>query len=272
MTRPPAARRHRTPLLLAAAAVLLAPLAALTAAPASATPTTSTAATAATTSAMVTTATSTAYAGTVTLREGSRGPRVRDLQARLAQLDWFHRAPTGYFGPVTARAVRGFQAKRGFRVTGVADARTLDRLRSMTRRPTAAELAGRTNQAGALDRRCRTGRVICVDKTTRTVRWVVDGRVLQTLDARFGGRSTPTREGVFAVQRKSRHHVSSIYGTPMPYAMFFSGGQAVHYSPDFAAVGYAGASHGCVNVRDRAGVARLFDRVRLGDRVVVSWS
>jgi len=43
----------------------------------------------------------------------------------------------------------------------------------------------------------------------------------------------------------------------------------VHYSPDFAANGYNGASHGCVNVRDRAVVAWLFDRVRLGDKVIV---
>ncbi len=47
----------------------------------------------------------------------------------------------------------------------------------------------------------------------------------------------------------------------MPFAMFFSGGQAVHYSSDFAANGYYGASHGCVNVRDYDGVAWLFDQV-----------
>jgi lipoprotein-anchoring transpeptidase ErfK/SrfK len=54
--------------------------------------------------------------------------------------------------------------------------------------------------------------------------------------------------------------------------MFFSRGQAVHYSSDFAARGYAGASHGCVNVRDYDGVRWLFDHVRIGDKVVVYWS
>jgi lipoprotein-anchoring transpeptidase ErfK/SrfK len=68
---------------------------------------------------------------------------------------------------------------------------------------------------------------------------------------------------------KSRDHVSSLYNTSMPYAMFFSGGQAVHYSPDFAANGYNGASHGCVNVRDLAAIQSLFGQVRVGDRVVV---
>ena len=48
----------------------------------------------------------------------------------------------------------------------------------------------------------------------------------------------------------------------MPFAMFFSGGQAVHYSSDFAARGYAGATHGCVNVRDLAGIRWLFDQVQ----------
>jgi lipoprotein-anchoring transpeptidase ErfK/SrfK len=58
----------------------------------------------------------------------------------------------------------------------------------------------------------------------------------------------------------------------MPFAMFFSGGQAVHYSSDFAARGYLGASHGCVNVRDYAGIQWLFDQVDIGDKVVIYWS
>jgi lipoprotein-anchoring transpeptidase ErfK/SrfK len=114
--------------------------------------------------------------------------------------------------------------------------------------------------------------VLCIDKSSRTLRWVVDGEVRELVDVRFGSAYTPTREGVFSVYFKSRDHVSELYDTPMPFAMFFSGGQAVHYSPDFAAVGYNGASHGCVNVRDHDAVAGLFDQVEVGDRVVVYWS
>jgi lipoprotein-anchoring transpeptidase ErfK/SrfK len=58
----------------------------------------------------------------------------------------------------------------------------------------------------------------------------------------------------------------------MPYSMFFSGGQAVHYSSDFATYGYSGASHGCVNVRDYDEIATLYDLVDVGDTVVVYWS
>lgn len=210
------------------------------------------------------------------LGKGDRGDTVRDLQARLRQIRWFDHEVTGYYGEITATAVRGFQAKRGFPVTGEVDRRTLDRLHEMSREPTRAELtnqhAADGNQPGTLDARCRTGRVLCIDKSTRTLRWVTDGTVHTTLDVRFGRESMPTREGSFTVFAKSRDHVSSIYGTSMPYAMFFSGGQAVHYSPDFAANGYDGASHGCVNVRDRDAIAALFDQVRIGDRVVVHWS
>jgi hypothetical protein len=120
-----------------------------------------------------------------------------------------------------------------------------------------------------LDKRCKTGRALCADKTSRTLRWVVDGKIRMHMDARFGAASMPTREGQFAVAWKSRDHVSSLYNTPMPYAMFFSGGQAVHYSPDFAAVGYDGASHGCVNTRDLKKISALFDLVKVGDKVVV---
>lgn len=205
---------------------------------------------------------------------GDTGDDVRDLQARLKQIAWYHHDVTGTYGDVTATAVRGFQEKRGFPVTGVVDQRTLDRLHEMTREPTQAELTNQpvTNEPGALDPRCRTGRVLCIDKSSNTLRWMIDGQTLKTVDVRFGREEMPTREGTFSVYRKSRDHVSSIYDTPMPYAMFFSGGQAVHYSPDFAATGYNGASHGCVNVRDEAAVAWIYDQVQIGDRVVVYWS
>lgn len=208
-------------------------------------------------------------AGRPLLGPGDTGRAVRDLQARLRQIGWFDDAVTGTYGAATTGAVRGFQAKRGIPVTGAVDRRTLDRLHAMTAKPTRAEMHNRANPPGALDPRCRTGRALCIDKTSSTLRWVVDGQVRQTLDARFGAASTPTREGRFHVYVKSIDHVSRLYGSPMPFAMFFSGGQAVHYSSDFAAVGYAGASHGCVNIRDYAGIRRLFGQVRLGDTVVV---
>jgi len=205
------------------------------------------------------------------LSHGDKGDKVRDLQARLAQLYWYSGRATGDYDDVTVEAVRGFQAKRRIPVTGAVDQRTLDRLHGMTTEPS-RDAMGLHNVPGALDTRCRTGRVLCIDKSSQTLRWVVDGRVLKTVDVRFGASATPTREGVYSVYLKSRDHVSQLYDSAMPFAMFFSGGQAVHYSSDFAATGYNGASHGCVNVRDYDAVSWLYDQVAVGDKVVVYWS
>jgi lipoprotein-anchoring transpeptidase ErfK/SrfK len=204
---------------------------------------------------------------------GASSKQVRELQARLGQLHLFSRTPTGYYGTVTQHAVSDFQERHALTVTGSVSQATWDKLTALTRQPTQAELypVATPKPPEKLDARCLTGRAMCVSKTTRTLSWVINGKVQATMDVRFGSQYTPTREGLFHVTFKSRDHVSTIYNTSMPYAMFFSGGQAVHYSADFAARGYAGASHGCVNVRDKAAIAALFDQVKVGDKVVVYW-
>lgn len=205
----------------------------------------------------------------------STGAAVRALEARLAQLD---RMPQkwvdGSYGTETAKGVRAYQQHRGLPVTGSVDEDTWAALKTDTRTPTRAELypprpTAERPHAAALDERCLTGRVLCIDKTTRELSWVIDGVAQRRLDVRFGSQFTPTREGVFSIYRMSANHVSNLYGSSMPYAMFFSGGQAVHYSSDFASRGYAGASHGCVNVRNKVSLAALFAQVRVGDTVVV---
>ncbi|MFE6284946.1 L,D-transpeptidase family protein [Streptomyces sp. NPDC057877] len=203
---------------------------------------------------------------------GDSGPDIRELQARLRQVEWLFDGPTGTYDDLTEQAVRGFQGKRGLPRTGVTDTVTWQRLLGMTREPGKWDLYLMGGQpADAPDPRCLTGRVLCVSKSSRTLRWMIDGRTVSVMPVRFGSEYTPTREGVFEVYWKSRDHVSTLYDSPMPYAMFFSGGQAVHYSSDFAAQGYAGASHGCVNVRDEAAIADLYGQVRNGDKVVVHW-
>lgn len=212
------------------------------------------------------------HPGPALISAGAKGDQVRAVQARLVQIQWLFGDVSGSYDDATATAVRGFQEKREIPVTGEIDQRTQDRLEAMTHTPTHEEMYNIEPEPGALDARCRTGRALCIDKSTNSLRWVVDGKVQTTVDVRFGSDELPTREGQFAVFSKSRDHVSSLYDTSMPFAMFFSGGQAVHYSPDFAANGYNGASHGCVNVRDYNAVASLFDQVQIGDKVVIYWS
>lgn len=131
-------------------------------------------------------------------------------------------------------------------------------------KPKTASTAGVT-----LDKRCTTGLVICISKADRQLRLVQDGKIVLSLDARFGSEAGPTREGTFKIEWRDKDWVSKMYGSKMPYAMFFSGGEAIHYSSDFAARGYAGNSHGCVNIRSMSGLQYLWDHAPVGTTVVV---
>lgn len=209
-------------------------------------------------------------------KAGMTSTSVRELEARLVALQWLDKKwVDGFYGTNTTSAVKGFQAKRALPVLGYVDRATWTSLVSRTTTPTHLELYPPKEPDGStgpvtLDSRCLTGRVLCISKSANALSWVVDGKVRARMDVRFGCVSrTPTREGTFAVYAKVIDEWSRLYDSPMPFAMYFDGGQAVHYSADFAARGYAGCSHGCVNVRDRAAVKALFGNVRVGDKVVV---
>jgi hypothetical protein len=210
-------------------------------------------------------------AGKPVLTLNDHGRKVRVLQVRLQRVGVRDIPTSGLYSEDTAAQVKAFQRLAGFRRTGVVDEATLAELVRRTGAVDRLDLAAGADQpyGARLPESCLHGRVICVDKRARSVRWVIDGIVKLRLDARFGGDETPTREGVFRITRKSRDHISSLYHTSMPFALFFDRGQAVHYSPDFAARGYNGASHGCVNIRDHEHMEWLFDHAQVGDRVVV---
>lgn len=55
----------------------------------------------------------------------------------------------------------------------------------------------------------------------------------------------------------------------MPWSMYFSGGEAVHYSQHFADTGYTSTSHGCINIRDYDALEYIYKRVKLGDPIHV---
>jgi hypothetical protein len=195
------------------------------------------------------------------LRKGDAGPMVATAQERLEWLGYrlgTSNTSADLFGESTRTIVKRFQVKYFLKPTGVIDKRTWSVLKEM------AEPVGRLPKA------CTdVGMALCLDKTAKTLRWVDDGKIRLTIDVRFGLAGMDTREGTFRVYWKSRDHTSSLYDSWMPYALFFSGGQAVHYSPYFARDGYNGGSHGCVGIRDIKTAAWLFDRIPTGTRVYV---
>jgi lipoprotein-anchoring transpeptidase ErfK/SrfK len=86
------------------------------------------------------------------------------------------------------------------------------------------------------------------------------------------GRPCRTKTGVFRIASLGdRHCVSNKFplgegGAPMPYCMYFNGGQAIHGSNQLAA---ANLSHGCVRISVQEAQWLRFDFARTGTKVIV---
>jgi hypothetical protein len=201
---------------------------------------------------------------------GDKGDSVAKAQRRLEWLGYDLREKEmdkEYFGRSTRKAVKQFQQKFFIPINGKLNKDTWRKLE---------EVGG---GVGKLPKSClNETKVVCIDKTAKLLRYVHKGKVKLTVDVRFGvpGLDTPT--GSYRVWFRWRDATSGINGpdqprAPMPYALFFNGDIAVHYSPTFAASGYypGGGSHGCVNVADLQAVSWLFDQIPVGTRVYVYW-
>ncbi len=62
------------------------------------------------------------------LSTGDRGSRVTTIQSALRRAGFFHQTPTGYFGPITRRAVIQFQRANNLEADGVVGRRTSELL------------------------------------------------------------------------------------------------------------------------------------------------
>lgn len=104
----------------------------------------------------------------------------------------------------------------------------------------------------------------CVDLTNNMTWLQAGGAVtygpIQHIAGRQGYQTTP---GMHAVSWKNIDHVSSIFDTPMPYAIFFtSTGMAFHEGELNI------PSHGCVHLTHEAAVA-YWDNLNPGDAVYI---
>jgi lipoprotein-anchoring transpeptidase ErfK/SrfK len=134
--------------------------------------------------------------------------------------------------------------------------------------PVTSKLVTRLRSSAARAYRCATqAKVVCVDLTSQTV-WIAKLGVTAwgPYAIRSGRDGYETRRGSFHVQSKDINHVSSIFGSPMPYAMFFSGGQAFHTSDRYLYDPLG--SHGCVHILPKV-AQDMWDRVHVGTAVQV---
>lgn len=193
--------------------------------------------------------------GGATVRQGATGEGVAEIQRRLNIIGILVPV-SGTYSAATAKGVARFNEKFRYFEAGENKVVTLK---------TWAMLKSKSAKGDRVPAICKKkATALCIDKSLRVVRYFKKGKLVQSLDARFGGPGNRTREGNFRIFRKVKNDFSTLYKTPMPWSMYFSGGQAVHYSMFFNAVGYNGASHGCVNIRDKKSLIPLWRKVKIG--------
>jgi hypothetical protein len=104
----------------------------------------------------------------------------------------------------------------------------------------------------------------CVSLSRRQA-WLMLGGVADygPVPIAHGAPAARTPTGTFPVSWKDKDNMSSVFGTPMPYSVFFAPGGIAFHQGDVRA-----DSHGCVHLTPAA--ARVFfNRLRPGDLVRV---
>ncbi|WP_043723780.1 L,D-transpeptidase [Kutzneria sp. 744] len=104
----------------------------------------------------------------------------------------------------------------------------------------------------------------CVDLSSQQA-WLMRGGVVTygPVPVKTGMASAPTDPGTFRVTFKDLHHRSTIFNNaPMPYSVFFNGGDAFHEGS------LTDPSHGCVHLSATA-AATFYRSLTPGDVVQV---
>jgi len=92
------------------------------------------------------------------------------------------------------------------------------------------------------------GVLVRVDRATQTMEVSVDGAHLYSWKVSTARRGYRTPTGVFHPQMLAARWFSHVYyNAPMPHAIFFHGGFAIHGSYEISQLG-GPASHGCVRL------------------------
>jgi lipoprotein-anchoring transpeptidase ErfK/SrfK len=109
--------------------------------------------------------------------------------------------------------------------------------------------------------RAQAAILVQIDRSAQTMDVVVDGMSRYSWPVSTGRRGLPTPAGTFHPQSMAVRWFSHKYdNSPMPHAIFFHGGIAIHGTYETAYLGRA-VSHGCVRLHP-ANAAVLFGLVR----------
>jgi hypothetical protein len=191
--------------------------------------------------------------GKAELQRGDSGKAVSKVQQKLTEVGIITPV-TGDFDKATALNVARFNEK--FRNYAYKEYRVVTKK---------TWLKLHKESKTKIPKSCRTKpAALCASKRQKIVRYYKKGKLITALDARFGAPGFRTREGNFKIFNKIKNDFSTLYNTPMPWSMYFSGGMAFHHSVYFPKDGYEGGSHGCVNFRDKKEIIKLWKKVKIG--------
>jgi len=204
--------------------------------------------------------------GCSTIRRGSRGACVQQAQTKLGLLGFLPSTQNdGVFGPNTEAKVREFQTYAGLTADGIVGPQTWAKLDSTT--------VASMSPYGIPPVCLKSGFVICASKGAQKLLVMRDGKLVLSLDARFGddrGSRYATAEGLYSITNKVKDEVSREYNNaPMPFTSYFYNGQGMHFSYDFANGDGSNTSHGCIRLRDMNGAAAIFYYVPMGTPVFI---
>jgi lipoprotein-anchoring transpeptidase ErfK/SrfK len=118
----------------------------------------------------------------------------------------------------------------------------------------------------------RAGVVVQIDKSSQRMAVSVDGAMRYSWPVSTGRSGYGTPSGVFQPTMMARRWFSrKYYNSPMPHAIFFYHGFAIHGTYDLARLG-GPASHGCVRLHpsNAATLFALVARQRGNTRIVIS--
>jgi lipoprotein-anchoring transpeptidase ErfK/SrfK len=107
----------------------------------------------------------------------------------------------------------------------------------------------------ALSNSAEANVLVRVDRATQTMDVSVDGASVYRWPVSTGRRGFGTPAGTYRPQRMAARWYSTVYhNAPMPHAIFFRGGFAIHGSYHVARLG-GPASHGCIRLHPSAAAA-----------------
>jgi hypothetical protein len=110
-----------------------------------------------------------------------------------------------------------------------------------------------------------------IDKSTQQISVIQNGRLLYVWPVSTGRDRFSTPSGVYMPERLERTWFSrAYYNSPMPHAIFFHNGYAIHGSYDIARLG-GPASHGCIRLRpqDAAMLYAMVEQEGPGNTTIV---